>query len=40
MTTFTPDFELVPGTRVGKTTAQVVTKDPLQVIPPAATAGE
>lgn len=40
MTTFTPDFELVPGTRVGKPTAQVVTKDPLEVIPPAATAGE
>ena len=40
MTTFTPDFELVPGTRVGKPFVKAPVKDPLAVIPPAETAGE
>ncbi len=40
MTTFTPDFELVPGTKLGKPVPQAATKDSLAVIPPAETAGE
>lgn len=40
MTTFTPDFELVPGTKLGKPTPQAAAKDSLAVIPPAETAGE
>lgn len=40
MTTFTPDFEMVPGTRVGKAPAPAPVKDPLKVIDPAPTAGE
>ena len=39
MTTFTPDFELIPGTRQGKAAPMVETKNPLEVIPPAETAG-
>jgi alkyl sulfatase BDS1-like metallo-beta-lactamase superfamily hydrolase len=39
MTTFTPDFELVPGTQVRKP-VPVFTKKTLEVIPPAETAGE
>lgn len=40
MTTFTPDFELVPGTKLGKPAPQITAKDSLAVIPPAETAGE
>jgi alkyl sulfatase BDS1-like metallo-beta-lactamase superfamily hydrolase len=40
MTTFTPDFELIPGTKIGKTPPAAPVKDPLQVIQPAPTAGE
>lgn len=40
MTTFTPDFELVPGTKLGKPTPQAAAKDSLAVIRPAETAGE
>ncbi|MGI9142281.1 MAG: alkyl/aryl-sulfatase, partial [Fluviibacter sp.] len=40
MTTFTPDFELVPGTKLGESAPQAAAKDSLAVIPPAETAGE
>ncbi len=40
MTTFTPDFELVPGTRVAKPAPKVTAQKSLEVIPPAETAGE
>ena len=40
MTTFTPDFELIPGTRISKPVPKPPVKDPLQVINPAPTAGE
>ena len=40
MTTFTPNFEMVPGTRVGKFHPQAPAKGSLQVIDPAPTAGE
>ena len=40
MTTFTADFELIPGTRINKPVPRAPVKDPLQVIDPAPTAGE
>lgn len=40
MTTFTPDFELIPGTQISKPRTQTQTNDPLQIINPAPTAGE